>query len=128
MSTIIASPAIALLPITGDPSVSTSTDASHDPRFSELGQDGTRFRLDRALTSDVDGEGRVFEPITDGVGDDRIGDHPGPVVQRKLRRIPPPCRSIVLQGSRTDPVLRWKRVSGREVEVFEAWTQGEALP
>lgn len=36
------------------------------------------------LPSDVDGERRVLEAVTDGIGNDGIADHFGPVIDRQL--------------------------------------------
>ena len=32
----------------------------------------------------MDGQGGVLEPVTDGIGNDRIADHFAPVIERQL--------------------------------------------
>jgi hypothetical protein len=39
-----------------------------------------------ALAGDAERESSVLQAITDGIGDDRVTDHLGPVRQRQLRR------------------------------------------
>src|SRR5580700_6786174 len=46
----------------------------------------SRFDAAVTLAGDVDSQGRVLQPVADGIGDHRIGNDLRPVIERQLRR------------------------------------------